>query len=145
MRTTIALLTVILATSVLSPASADVQSDERGWHCGGPEEWDLLSLRVAPNLVLNNFFFEEGDSFSTDMRVLKVEYSATNRATNRHRMTAQFAGFSADGALTFAVSASPPFDAVKPGTVTVSGDAYVVEAVLPGTTRICAYFASEEE
>ena len=128
---------------VVDPALADVQHDQNGWFCGTPSEWETASLMIAPNLTINNFFFEEGKGrFLSTMDFIKVTYSAINRENKSYAFTAQFAGLDKNESLTFAMSASPSFDMVGPGTKTVSASVYLMGPVFSLTTKICAIFAA---
>ena len=135
-------LSALLITLSL-PLRAEVKPNESGWLCGSPADWETAVVRAAPRLILNNFFFEEGKSLMTTMKVLKVEYSAINRTSDSYRMTSQFVGLAKGGVVTFALCASPSFDTVGSGTETVKDDVYVPEPVLPRTERVCAFFAAE--
>ena len=126
-----------------SASAAQLAEDRNGWLCGVAADWELASLRLAPELILNNFFFEEADSFRTDMTVLQITYSSTNRSEDPYSMTGQFVGYDDEGVATFAMSASPDFDMASPGTETARDDVYVVNPVLARTTTICAAFAVE--
>ena len=130
---------------IAAPATANVTKDENGWLCGTFEDWEIAAVRAAPKLILNNFFFDETDSFRTAMEVLEVKYSVINRGSKGHSMTGQFVGFDQSGAVTFALSASPDFDMANSGTSTAKDDVYVTEPVLARTVNVCASFAVEAE
>lgn len=134
-------LSAMLVLAAASPSFAEMTPNKDGWTCGAPGDWEIAVFRPAPKLILNNFFFDEKDSFRTEMRVLAVEYSATNRHAEGYSMTGQFVGFDQAGTPTFAMSVSPMMDIANPGTETAEDDVYITSPVLSRTTRICGAFA----
>lgn len=139
----IAVATAALLVGAASTSIAQVAEDKNGWLCGEPDDWEIAAVRPAPKLILNNFFFNEKNSFRTKMKVLEVKYSAINRETKSYSMTGQFIGFDPEGEVTFALSVSPSMDMAKSGTETAEDDVYITDPVLTRTSKICASFAVE--
>ena len=136
-------LTICMLLGLAFTASANVTKDDNGWICGVAEDWELAALRLDQKVVINNFFFEESSSASTNMSVLAIKFSVINRTASKYRMSSQFVGYDEGGAVTFAMSVSPTFQLVTAGTSTSENDIYTAKPALPATAKICLAFAAE--
>lgn len=141
MKTILIPATVIGSLLLSTPATAEIKKDEDGWSCGSTEDWEFVSLVVAPKFGINNFHFGEKRSMRSGLRVLEIQFNTVNRREDNYNFSSQFAGWSGDGKLLFAMSVSPLFDAVGTGVGTVEGDIYVQTPTLASVKRICAKFA----
>ena len=136
-------LAICILFGLAAPAAANVTKNEHGWFCGTADAWELAALRLDQKVVLNNFFFEESSSASTNMSVLAIKFSVINRTASKYRMSSQFVGYDEAGAVTFAMSVSPTFQLVTAGTSTSQNDIYTARPALPATAKICLAFAAE--
>ena len=71
MRIVALALSMIIVVASFSLVKAQVLQEKVGWTCGAPEQWEATVIGPLPNIILNNFYFGEADSFSTDMTVPK--------------------------------------------------------------------------
>ncbi len=126
-------------------ANAEVTKSDGNFYCGAIADWDLANFRLSPDLVVNNFVFDQRNSFLVSgLKVLELTYSATSRSNDPTSFNSQVVALTSNSGLVAAFEVNPVFDLLSSKTTeTLSGDTYILPIAWSQIENFCIAFVHE--
>lgn len=142
------MLRVLLSITVAvccGTANAEVTKSDGNFYCGAIADWDLSNFRLSPDLVVNNFVFDQRNSFlASGLDVLELTYSATSRRNDPTPFNSQVVALTSNSGLVAAFEVNPVFDLLSSNTTeTLSGDTYILPIAWSQIEKFCIAFVHE--